>query len=126
MINMPHCRFQNTLESLQECYETLSDGSCDPLSDLSKSEQAAARRLFKLCARVLDDYADEADEKQNKFDPLNHVPKNDQEAEIAIKFQKGPLVGDPAWRLYQMFREHDGDTVEKAYERALLAILGEN
>lgn len=56
MINMHHCRFQNTLEALRECCETLE---YDDASDLSESEQNALAHLMKLCEKLGRFYAQE-------------------------------------------------------------------
>jgi hypothetical protein len=56
-MNMSYCRFQNTLAALRECEEALSD-SGDPLADLSEEERKAAKRLFKLCRSLADDFDD--------------------------------------------------------------------
>ena len=55
MINMGHCRFENTLAALLECRDSLAE-SCNPLGQLSEGEQKAARRLFALCLEIAGDY----------------------------------------------------------------------
>ncbi len=50
MANMSHCRFQNTLEDLRDCYDNLDD------SDLSEEEAKARKRLVKVCQSIVDDY----------------------------------------------------------------------
>lgn len=59
----------------------------------------------------------------NNFDPLKDIPTNDEQAEIAIKFGKDPLVGVSAYGLYQIYRKYDNATVIQAYERVLIAII---
>jgi len=59
----------------------------------------------------------------NNFDPLKDIPTNDEQAEIAIKFGKDPLVGASAYGLYQIYRKYDNATVIQAYERVLIAII---
>lgn len=59
----------------------------------------------------------------NNFDPLKDIPTNDEQAEIAIKFNKDPLVGASAYGLYQIYRKYDNATVIQAYERVLIAII---
>lgn len=54
-VNMPHCRFRNTLEALKECEESLSN-SDDPIADLEGDERRAAILLLKLCDRLSQDY----------------------------------------------------------------------
>ena len=51
-INMSHCRFQNTLEALQECRGTLDEPGHEYPSD---EEREAAGRLFLLCAQLAAD-----------------------------------------------------------------------
>ena len=58
-VNMSYCRFQNTLEALEECEEALSE-TCDPLADLSEAERKAAKRLFKLCGEIACDFLEDA------------------------------------------------------------------
>ena len=53
-MNMRHCRFENTLEALRECYEALAE--VDDIAELSESEAIAARRLVKLCAGIAGDW----------------------------------------------------------------------
>ena len=57
MINMHHCRFQNTLEALRECCETLEHKE---IGDLSESEQKALAKLLQLCKKMSNLYADHA------------------------------------------------------------------
>lgn len=53
MSNMSYCRFQNTLSDLRDCEENLFD------EDLSEEEQAARKRLIKLCHRIAEQTEDE-------------------------------------------------------------------
>ncbi len=57
------------------------------------------------------------------FDPLTSIPANDEQAEIAIKFEKDPLTGSTGYGLYQIYRKRDNASVLQAYERALLAMI---
>ena len=57
MINMHHCRFQNTLEALRECCETLE---YEDASDLSEAEQKALAKLLQLCKKMSNLYVDNA------------------------------------------------------------------
>jgi hypothetical protein len=45
MGNMSHCRFNNTLNDLQDCYDNMHE-------DLSESEEAAKIELISLCADI--------------------------------------------------------------------------
>lgn len=49
-MNMHYCRFQNTLDDLEECYENWKE---EGLSDM---EQKARTRLLRLCERIVADY----------------------------------------------------------------------
>lgn len=53
MPNMSYCRFSNTLEDLEDCYNALYRG------DISlKKEAKAAKALIKLC-RAIAEYTEE-------------------------------------------------------------------
>lgn len=58
MSNMSYCRFRNTVKDLQDCVDFLCE-SGDPLADLSDEEKRAAKRLFKLCKMIADDFCEE-------------------------------------------------------------------
>ena len=58
MSNMSYCRFQNTLEDLQDCVDAL-DEDTDPLARLSPEERVAAKRLLKLCKQLASDFEGE-------------------------------------------------------------------
>jgi hypothetical protein len=53
MGNMGYCRFTNTVENLQDCYEHMDD------DDLSKEEKKARKRLIRICIDIVTDFADE-------------------------------------------------------------------
>jgi len=52
MSNMSYCRFQNTLNDLQDCYENFSE-------EVSKDEDRARKRLIRLCQHIAEDFGDE-------------------------------------------------------------------
>lgn len=56
MANMSYCRFQNTLQYLQDCADHMDNDD-----DLSKEEKRAKDRLIKLCKAIADDFADNDD-----------------------------------------------------------------
>lgn len=60
MANMSYCRFRNTLEDLRDCHSALSEMG-DFEKELSEEEAKAAKRLFKVCRELADDYAPEED-----------------------------------------------------------------
>lgn len=53
MSNMSYCRFQNTAQDLQDCYEALVDKG---INSLSGEERRAAIRLINLCRGIADDF----------------------------------------------------------------------
>jgi hypothetical protein len=52
-MNMSYCRFENTANDLRDCYDNM-DGD-----ELSEAEEAAKKRLIKLCLRIAEDYGEE-------------------------------------------------------------------
>lgn len=46
MSNMEHCRFNNTLDDLRECYEHWND------ADISTVEQQGRKHLLRLCQTI--------------------------------------------------------------------------
>lgn len=58
MGNMSYCRFENTCEDLQDCYDALAEKD---ISELSKSEQIYAKKLIKMCRNIADDFLEEED-----------------------------------------------------------------
>ncbi len=59
MSNMAHCRFQNTLADLRDCYDNMED-------ELSPEETKAQNALMLLCARIASDYESEIETLQEK------------------------------------------------------------
>jgi len=53
---MGYCRFQNTVQDLNDCYDHMDD---DALSD---EEKRARRRLIRMAIRIADCYGDEVEE----------------------------------------------------------------
>ena len=54
MGNMAHCKFENTLPDLRDCYDNFDD-----ISELSEEEKRARTRMIKLCIEIALDYAHE-------------------------------------------------------------------
>ena len=54
-INMSYCRFQNTLNALRECRDTLAETGGEYPND---EEREAAQKLLRLCARLAADYGE--------------------------------------------------------------------
>lgn len=52
-VNMPHCRFQNTLDALVECNAWLADN--EP-TDLEQAELKAFCRLVRMAQLMVDSY----------------------------------------------------------------------
>lgn len=59
---MSYCQFQNTLNDLQDCLESLTT---KPFSDLSKDEQKARNELVELCKKIAKYY--EVEEVKSQF-----------------------------------------------------------
>ena len=55
MPNMSYCRFENTLNALQDCYDALQDGEAED-HDLSETEERAKVRLIELCTIISEEY----------------------------------------------------------------------
>lgn len=52
MANMSYCRFENTMNALQDCYENGID------ADLSDSEKEYRYCLVELCKSIVAEYGD--------------------------------------------------------------------
>jgi hypothetical protein len=55
MGNMAHCRFENTVYDLADCYTALDE---IPLDELSDTERRYAIHLVRLCKNIYDDFID--------------------------------------------------------------------
>lgn len=55
-MNMSHCRFENTVEDLRECYENIND-----VNETNEYEMRARVQLLELCKLILEE-ADEMSE----------------------------------------------------------------
>ena len=55
MGNMGYCRFENTLEDLQDCYKHMDE------KDFDESEDKARKRMIALCVDIALDYGHEVD-----------------------------------------------------------------
>ena len=60
MSNMSHCRFENTLSDLRDCYYNMEDV---PESGFEKMARYA---LIELCVRIADDYGHEVKKEESK------------------------------------------------------------
>ena len=58
MANMSYCRFENTVNALQDCYEHLADDD----SELNEYELAAKKRLIRLCIDIAQEFDMENDD----------------------------------------------------------------
>ena len=58
-MNMSYCRFQNTLNALQECLDALDEIDWD-VKELGSDENYAARQLLRLCQQVADNVGEES------------------------------------------------------------------
>ncbi len=56
MTNMAHCRFENTLKDLKDCYNNFDE-------NISEHEEKARLKMIKLCCFIALKYGDECDMK---------------------------------------------------------------
>jgi hypothetical protein len=58
---MSYCRFQNTVQDLQDCYDNMgSIGEYeDDVSDNDRRELKSRERLIKLCVDIAIEYGDD-------------------------------------------------------------------
>jgi len=56
MNNMAYCRFQNTENDLEDCYDHFGD------EDISKEEFRARKRILEICKDIVDEYSAEKEE----------------------------------------------------------------
>lgn len=69
MSNMSHCRFENTYNDLQECYDALSESSIQELEkNANQYERLYIRKLIELCKDIAADFADIDDEDDDDTD----------------------------------------------------------
>ena len=59
-MNMSYCRYRNTLNDLNDCFEQMDiEYSEDGEDDLSIEESRAKENLIELCAQITDQFNDE-------------------------------------------------------------------
>lgn len=58
---MSYCRWQNTVQDLQDCYDNLNETDY-----LSKDEYRARKRLFKLAQLIVDEFDDVEYSEENE------------------------------------------------------------
>ena len=61
MGNMTYCRFENTLQELQDCKEALDEGALNDVMNMSGSEREAMFNLIELCQEISDEYGEAND-----------------------------------------------------------------
>ena len=59
MSNMSYCRFQNTVNDLEDCYDHFGD------EDISKEEFRARQRIFLICKYIVEEYSEDEEVKDN-------------------------------------------------------------
>ena len=59
MRNMGYCRFQNTLEDLQDCYNNMNELPASDESNNAVKERRSRSKLVRLCKKITDDYYEE-------------------------------------------------------------------
>ena len=63
MGNMNYCKFENTLQDLRDCMDSMNAKDFDAEETdedvwmLSESETEARKKLIKLCKEIAEDYA---------------------------------------------------------------------
>lgn len=61
MGNMSYCRFRNTVEDLEDCYDNWEAvehrGEDDAV--VSEEELRARKRMLKICQNIIDDFGEE-------------------------------------------------------------------
>ena len=60
MGNMSYCRFTNTVQDLQDCYDNMDEGG------ISKMEAHSRVRLIKLCKRIVEDYEGDLEDMEHE------------------------------------------------------------
>lgn len=63
MPNMSYCRFENTVNAMQDCLMSIEDGEVSELSDY----EVKALQLFLELGKVIVDYEDGIEEILNKY-----------------------------------------------------------
>jgi hypothetical protein len=66
MANMSHCRFENTLKDLKNCYEHLEETK----EELGEYEWKAKLKLIELCLEIVSEVYPELGESDDN--PLNY------------------------------------------------------
>lgn len=54
MGNMSYCRFRNTLQELEDCWN-----NWDTNEDISTEELRAREKLLKVCEKIVDSYKED-------------------------------------------------------------------
>ena len=64
MGNMSYCRFENTYQDLEECYEALrNEGGVKGVSEESGDyEKPYIKKLIELCRNISDDFEDDLED----------------------------------------------------------------
>lgn len=64
MGNMSYCRFENTYEDLEECYEALqNEGGVKGIEEeASQYEKPYIKRLIELCKDIVEEFEDELED----------------------------------------------------------------
>ena len=54
MGNMSYCRFENTVDDLEDCQEHISDD----IDELTHEERRARRKMIRICKEIAADFED--------------------------------------------------------------------
>lgn len=67
---MSYCRFENTYNDLQDCYDALTEaGSIKEVEEkANKYEKGYIRKLVELCKYIVEDFGDEEDFEDDEDD----------------------------------------------------------
>lgn len=74
-MNMPYCRFQNTLRDLKDCFENLTTLNPADQSYNERSERESREELILTCARILQEIG--VEDPWDEFEVLAAIAKLD-------------------------------------------------
>ena len=64
MGNMSYCRFQNTVQDLDDCFENFDDAK-------SEEEKRARKRIIEICVEIALDYGCEIDREVEEIEDVD-------------------------------------------------------
>ena len=75
-MNMPYCRFQNTLRDLEDCFSNLATLDPEDQSHNERRERESRRELILTCARILQEIG--VGDPFDEFEVLDCIKKLDE------------------------------------------------